>query len=104
MSEMPTMTSASHACGSMPLSLPVPTRVYMAAVRCPSRTEPAKSLGSGSDRPMIAALVISRAGAMPRRGFFDLAVALRRFPEGPAQHRAAWQAECAAVRRTLDGA
>jgi hypothetical protein len=48
-------------------------------------------------RPMIAALVISRAGDMPRRGFFDLAVALGRFLEDPGQHRAAWQAECAAV-------
>ncbi|MRH21952.1 hypothetical protein GH815_13200 [Rhodovulum strictum] len=47
--------------------------------------------------PMIAALVISRAGDMPRRGFFDLAVALGRFPEEPRQHRAAWEAECAAV-------
>ena len=55
-------------------------------------------------RPMIAALVISRAGDMPRRGFFDLAVALGRFPDDPAQHRAAWQAECAAVVGTLDGA
>lgn len=55
-------------------------------------------------RPMIAALVISRAGDMPRRGFFDLAVALGRFPEDPAQHHAAWQAECAAVRAALNGA
>lgn len=55
-------------------------------------------------RPMIAALVISRAGDMPRRGFFDLAVALGRFPEDPRQHRAAWQAECAAVFGMLDGA
>jgi len=48
-------------------------------------------------QPMIAALVISRAGDMPRRGFFDLAVALGRFPEDSRQHRAAWEAECAAV-------
>jgi hypothetical protein len=48
-------------------------------------------------RPMIAALVISRAGNLPRRGFFDLAVALGRFPADPGSHRAAWQAECAAV-------
>ncbi len=54
--------------------------------------------------PMVAALVISRAGDMPRRGFFDLAVALGRFPDDPAQHRAAWQSECAAVFGTLDGA
>jgi len=53
---------------------------------------------------MIAALVIIRAGDMPRRGFFDLTVALGRFPEDPGQHRAAWQAECAAVFKMLDGA
>lgn len=53
--------------------------------------------------PMIAALVISRAGDMLRRGFFDLAVALGRFPNDPAQHRMAWRAECAAVFKTLDG-
>ncbi len=54
-------------------------------------------------RPMIAALVISRAGDMPRRGFFDLAVALGRFPDNPAQHRAAWRAECEAVFGMPDG-
>ena len=51
-------------------------------------------------RPMIAALVISRAGDMPRRGFFDLAVVLGQFRDDDAQHRAAWQAECAAVLGT----
>ncbi|WP_210880004.1 hypothetical protein [Roseovarius autotrophicus] len=60
--------------------------------------------GVADGRPMIAALVISRAGDMPRQGFFDLAVALGRFPEDPAQHRAAWSAECTAVNGTLDGA
>ena len=55
-------------------------------------------------RPMVAALVISRAGDMPRLGFFDLAMALGRFPEDPAQHPGAWQAECAAVFRMLNGA
>jgi len=54
-------------------------------------------------RPMIAALVISRASDMPRRGFFDLAVALGRFPVAPDAHRAAWQAECAAVFGTQAG-
>lgn len=58
----------------------------------------------GAGRPMIAALVISRAGDMPRRGFFDLAVALGRFSDDPAQHRAAWQAECTAVFGTQDRA
>ena len=48
-------------------------------------------------RPMIAALVISRASDMPQRGFFDMAVTLGRFPDDPDRHRAAWQAECAAV-------
>lgn len=54
-------------------------------------------------RPMIAALVISRANDMPRRGFFDLAVALGRFPDDPERHRVAWQAECAAVFGMLNG-
>lgn len=48
-------------------------------------------------RPMIAALVVSRAGDMPRRGFFDLAVALGRFPADTGTDRTAWEAECAAV-------
>lgn len=48
-------------------------------------------------RPMIAALVVSRTDGLPRRGFFDLAVALGRFPVDPAEHQAAWRAECAAV-------
>jgi len=54
-------------------------------------------------RPMIAALVISRAGDMPRRGFFDLAVALGRFPDEPSRHRTAWQAEGVAVTRVQAG-
>ncbi|WP_299363102.1 hypothetical protein [uncultured Paracoccus sp.] len=53
-------------------------------------------------RPMIAALVVSRADGLPRRGFFDLAVALGRFPADPGGHRAAWQAECAAVLGQVD--
>lgn len=59
---------------------------------------------AAAGRPMIAALVISRAGDMPRQGFFDLAVAMGRLPDDPAQHRAAWQAECATVFGMLDGA
>ena len=51
-------------------------------------------------RPMIAALVISRAGDMPRRGFLDFAVELGRFPEDPRQHRAALEVERAAVFET----
>lgn len=52
---------------------------------------------------MIAALVIRRAGDMPRLGFFALTVTLGRFPEYPAQHRAAWQAEYSAVFRSQSG-
>ena len=58
---------------------------------------------AAAGRPMIAALVISRAGDMPRRGFFDFAVALGRLPNDPAQHRAAWQAEYSAVVRGQSG-
>lgn len=48
-------------------------------------------------RPMVAALVVSRTEGLPRRGFFDLAVELGRFPADPGQHFAAWQTERAAV-------
>ena len=36
-------TSASQACGPMPLSLAVAIRVYIAAARSPPRSEPANS-------------------------------------------------------------
>ncbi|XKE46114.1 hypothetical protein LG302_02960 [Halomonas organivorans] len=50
-------------------------------------------------RPFIAALVVSRQGeGLPREGFFELAVALGRFPADPATHAEAWRAE---VRRVL---
>lgn len=58
---------------------------------------------TAAGRPMIAALVVSRIGEMPRPGFFELAVALGRFPPDPAQHHDAWEAECLAVRRMQDG-
>jgi len=48
-------------------------------------------------RPMVAALVVSRRGELPRQGFFDLAVALGRFPADPAQHEAAYRQELRAV-------
>ena len=48
-------------------------------------------------RPMIAALVVSRTDGLPRRGFFDLAVRLGRFPADQERHIAMWQAECAAL-------
>ncbi|SDN58837.1 hypothetical protein SAMN04487957_10182 [Halomonas shengliensis] len=44
-------------------------------------------------RPMIATLVVSRRGDLPRQGFFDLAVALGRFPADPAAHEAAYRQE-----------
>lgn len=45
-------------------------------------------------RPLIAALVVSRQGeGLPRLGFFELAVALGRFPADPAGHAAAYRRE-----------
>lgn len=46
-------------------------------------------------RPMIAALVVSRRGELPAQGFFDLAVALGRFPADPDRHAEAYRAELA---------
>lgn len=46
-------------------------------------------------RPLIAALVISRRGELPRQGFFDLAVELGRFPADPVRHAEAYRAEFA---------
>nr|WP_284047878.1 hypothetical protein [Halomonas gemina] len=48
-------------------------------------------------RPMIAALVVSRRGDLPRQGFFDLAVALGRFPADPARHAAVYRQELGQV-------
>ncbi|MGJ7457803.1 hypothetical protein [Halomonas sp. RA08-2] len=44
-------------------------------------------------RPMLASLVVSRRGNLPRQGFFELAVELGRFPAEPAQHEAAYRQE-----------
>lgn len=46
-------------------------------------------------RPMIAALVVSRRGDLPRQGFFELAVALGRFPDDPARHETEYREELA---------
>lgn len=46
-------------------------------------------------RPMIAALVVSRRGDLPRQGFFEVAVALGRFPGDAARHEAAYRQELA---------
>ncbi|WP_339934833.1 hypothetical protein [Vreelandella glaciei] len=44
--------------------------------------------------PFIAALVISRRGdGLPATGFFELAVALGRFPKDPTLHELAYRAE-----------
>ena len=44
--------------------------------------------------PFIAALVVSRRGdGLPATGFFELAVALGRFPKDPTLHESAYRAE-----------
>ncbi|MDR5864949.1 hypothetical protein QC758_18490 [Halomonas campisalis] len=50
---------------------------------------------AAAGRPLIAALVVSRRGDLPRQGFFDLAVELGRLPPDPAQHQAAYREELA---------
>ncbi|MGR4066865.1 hypothetical protein OCT51_17950 [Halomonas sp. LR3S48] len=45
------------------------------------------------ERPFIAALVVSRRGNLPAPGFFELAVALGRFPVDPARHAEAYREE-----------
>lgn len=51
-------------------------------------------------RPFLAALVVSRRGeGVPARGFFDLALALGRFPADPAQHAEAYREERATCKR-----
>ncbi|WP_338071994.1 hypothetical protein [Billgrantia bachuensis] len=44
-------------------------------------------------RPFIAALVVSRRGNLPAPGFFELAVALDRFPVDPSRHAEAYHEE-----------
>ncbi len=54
---------------------------------------------AAAGRPFIAALVVSRQGeGLPREGFFELAVALGRFPEAPGAQAGAWREE---FRRAL---
>ena len=49
---------------------------------------------AAQQKPFIATLVVSRRGnGLPAAGFFELAVALGRFPEDSAQHQAAYRAE-----------
>ncbi|MCK2184080.1 hypothetical protein [Halomonas getboli] len=57
---------------------------------------------AAAGRPFIAALVVSRQGeGLPRAGFFELAVALGRFPQDPALQAEAWRKEfqCALTQR-----
>lgn len=49
---------------------------------------------AAQEKPLMAALVISRRGeGLPAEGFFELAVALGRFPADRALHEAAYHAE-----------
>lgn len=49
---------------------------------------------AAQQRPFIAALVVSRRGeGVPAAGFFELAVALDRFPANVADHPAAYRVE-----------
>lgn len=49
---------------------------------------------AASHQPFIAALVVSRRGGnIPAAGFFELAVALGRFPADPMQHAEAYHTE-----------
>ncbi|MFW6345482.1 MAG: hypothetical protein ACOC0M_03995 [Halomonas sp.] len=50
-------------------------------------------------RALIATLVVSRRGELPRQGFFDLAVALGRLSADPAGHAAAYRV---ALRQVLE--
>ena len=80
------------------LDLPPPSTIRRVAVAL----EQTMREDAAAGRPMIAALVVSRVGEMPRPGFFELAAALGRFPPDPAQHHDAWEAECIAVRGMQD--
>ena len=49
---------------------------------------------AASHQPFIAALVVSRRGEnMPAAGFFELAVALGRFPADPRRHAEVYRTE-----------
>lgn len=69
------------------------TRGLSLATGCPA----SRSQQVAAGRPLIAALVVSHRGDLPRQGFFDLAVELGRLPPDPAQHGAAYREEFARV-------
>lgn len=49
---------------------------------------------AAQQKPFISALVVSRRGeGLPAKGFFELAVALGRFPADAAEHPEAYHAE-----------
>lgn len=55
-------------------------------------------------QPFMAALVVSRRGeGVPAAGFFELAVALGRFPEDSARHHQAYYAEYQRALRAREG-
>ncbi|QOR40028.1 hypothetical protein HNO52_17010 [Billgrantia diversa] len=54
-------------------------------------------------RPFIAALVVSRQGNLPAPGFFELAVALGRFPVDPSRHAEAYRVELQRALAARDG-
>lgn len=53
--------------------------------------------------PLIAALVVSRRGELPRAGFFELAVELGRLPVDPAEHAEAYRRELRQVLAARSG-
>lgn len=80
-------TTYRDAAAAMQLSPPGTIRQVTEALEIMMREDIA------AERPMMAALVISRRGDLPGPGFFELAVALGRFPEDPALYRMAYREE-----------
>ena len=58
---------------------------------------------AAAGRPLIAALVVSRRGELPRPGFFELAVELGRLPADPAGHEMAYRQEFRQVLAARSG-
>lgn len=58
---------------------------------------------AAAGRPLLAAIVVSRADHLPRPGFFLLAAALGRFGADPSRHPEEWRAERDAVWQAARG-
>ncbi|MDX1464538.1 MAG: hypothetical protein R3215_02415 [Halomonas sp.] len=58
---------------------------------------------AAAGRPLIAALVVSRRGDLPRPGFFELAVELGRLPADSAGHERAYREEFRQVLAARSG-